>query len=439
MTLAPDDYTDEPTTPDDLPRGAALLTSDSGGDAGDGETNPALLVLVLAFFGFLGWLGITYLLFVLALVFMIFLHELGHFLTARWTGMKATQFFIGFGPTVFSFRRGETEYGLKAIPAGAFVRIIGMNNLDPVDPADEPRAYRNASYPRRMLVITAGSLMHFAQAVVVFALAFSVFGVRMPENSWTISTLSMLDDGSPAPSIQAGLETGDRLVSVDGVPAVPFAEMATYIQARPGETVTLEVARDADGDASTPDEVLTTQATLASLPQPDGTVTGFLGVGPTYDRSTPGVLFGVEHFADQLTASVTAIPQFFSPSSLANLASLMGQGSEEVDLTDDEAATRPVSMVGVVRIAGDSEVDWIGRLLLFGSINVFVGAINLVPLLPLDGGHAAIGTYERLRSWRGRRHHADVAKLMPLTYAVVGLLGFIFVSTVWLDIFRPIS
>ncbi len=96
------------------------------------------------------------------LVISIFLHELGHFVTARWTGMKVTQFFLGFGPRLWSFRRGETEYGVRALPLGAFVRIIGMNNLDEVEPADEARTYRQQSFPKRLLVISAGSIMHIA-------------------------------------------------------------------------------------------------------------------------------------------------------------------------------------------------------------------------------------------------------------------------------------
>ena len=113
--------------------------------------------------------------FVVGILVSVFLHETGHFVTARLTGMKATQFFIGFGPRLWSFRRGETEYGVRVLPLGAFVRIIGMNNMDDVPPADEARTYRQKSYPRRMLVITAGSLMHLLIAIV---LLFTVYSIR---------------------------------------------------------------------------------------------------------------------------------------------------------------------------------------------------------------------------------------------------------------------
>jgi hypothetical protein len=123
-----------------------------------------VIVVLLAALAWWSWWAFV---FVVLLIGCIFLHELGHFATAKWTGMKATQFFLFMGPKLWSFKRGETEYGVRAYPVGAFVRIIGMNNMDDVDPEDEPRAYRAKSYPRRMLVITAGSLMHMLIAVAL--------------------------------------------------------------------------------------------------------------------------------------------------------------------------------------------------------------------------------------------------------------------------------
>ena len=139
------------------------------------------LAVILGLLVALGFYSIWALVFVIGLLVSIFLHELGHFVTARKTGMKVTQFFLFMGPKLFSFRRGETEYGLRAIPLGAFVRIVGMNNLDPVDPEDEPRAYRSKSYPRRMLVITAGSIMHMLIAVVLLFAVYAVNGQRVDQ------------------------------------------------------------------------------------------------------------------------------------------------------------------------------------------------------------------------------------------------------------------
>jgi len=186
-------------------------------------TNWPALIGLAAFFVFIGYLGIAYLAMVLGLVIMIFLHELGHFMTAKWSGMKATQFFLGFGPTLFSRQRGEVEWGIKALPFGAFVRIVGMSNLDPYDPADADKAYINKSYPRRMWVITAGSVMHFIQAAIILVFAVSIVGVRDAAvidgaledapRPWTIGEISQLETGE-TPSIEAGLEVGDRIVSM---------------------------------------------------------------------------------------------------------------------------------------------------------------------------------------------------------------------------------
>ena len=136
------------------------------------EDPPATLAGRLVGLGILGllvWLAFVntwMFVFVIGIIVSVFLHETGHFVTARMTGMKATQFFLGFGPRLWSFRRGETEYGVRALPLGAYVRIIGMNNMDDVPPEDEARTYRQQTFPRRLLVISAGSLMHMLIAIV---------------------------------------------------------------------------------------------------------------------------------------------------------------------------------------------------------------------------------------------------------------------------------
>lgn len=416
-------------------------------DNPDGEeaSNPVGLVILLGLLGLL-WFGAGFrsFVFVLGLIIMIVLHELGHFMTARWTGMKASQFFLGFGPRIWSTRRGEVEYGLRAIPAGAFVRIHGMNNLDPIeDPADADRAYMHKSYPRRMLVITAGSMMHFIQAVLLFVFAFSVLGTIDPDSDWEVGTVSAVDLLNPAqgdevtrelPAIDAGLAPGDTIVSVDGMETARFADLRDYLRARPDQDVTFNVLK-ADGST---EEVTTT---LAAVPSEEGDIIGFLGIAPSFsgrERAAPWV--GVQEFGSAMKTGVTTIPSFFAPDRLANLGSLMFSGSEEVTIDSEEAAERPISMVGAVRIAGQDDFDWFVPITFLAFINVFVGLVNLVPLLPLDGGHAAIATYERIRSiGKDRPHNADVAKLLPLTYGVVALLAFLFVSTIWLDIVRPIS
>ncbi len=400
----------------------------------DQPNNPVGVVALVAMFGALWYFGgLTVLAVVLGLVVMIFLHELGHFMTARWTGMKATEFFLGFGPRIFSFRRGETTYGMKWIPAGAYVRIVGMNNLDPPPPGDEDRAYMNKPYWAKMWVITAGSAMHFIQALVILIMLYAVIGVGpfSPHHQWSVGELSRLETGE-SPAVAAGLELGDRVIAVDGVETNEWVDLVEAVAERPGEEVTLTIERDG--------AVFESDTTLASRPSPDGE-RGFLGIAQASDRQRVSPAYAFTDFVGITGEAVVAVPRFFSPSSLANLGSLVASGSEDVQISSDEAASRPVSMIGAVRIAAASaQYDWTMPLSILAFINIFVGVINLVPLLPLDGGHAAVATYEKGRSLvTGRTYRVDVAKLMPLTYAVVALLAFIGLSTMYLDIARPIG
>ena len=183
----------------------------AGGDTQDlaeesgGRNSSLSLVLLAVFFVWLGATNPWMLVFVIGLIISIFLHEFGHYWTARKTGMKVTQFYMGFGPRLWSRKRGELEYGIRAIPLGAFVRIIGMSNLDDCDPADESRSYRSKSYPRRLLVITAGSLMHMAIALTLFIGVYSVAG-RLGETG-SVRIVYAPVSGSPAAAI--GLREGD--------------------------------------------------------------------------------------------------------------------------------------------------------------------------------------------------------------------------------------
>ena len=155
--------------------------------------NPLRLLAVIAGIVALGvFVSLPAVIVVLALVFMIFMHELGHYVTARRAGMLVTEFFIGFGPRIWSFRRGEVEYGLKAIPAGAYVRVVGMSNLDEVDPVDEARTYRQQPFWQRFSVAVAGSTMHFLMALVLLFVVFAGFGVADPSD-WSIARVTPSD------------------------------------------------------------------------------------------------------------------------------------------------------------------------------------------------------------------------------------------------------
>jgi membrane-associated protease RseP (regulator of RpoE activity) len=443
-TLLPSDPVPSPAAPAPIPKG-----------------HPGRLAILAGLVLLAGWRGGWALLVVIAaLVVMIFLHELGHYLTAKSAGMKVTEFFIGFGPRIWSFQRGETEYGLKVIPAGAYVKIIGMHNLDEFDPADADRTYMSKPFWRRISVAVAGSTMHFLLALVCFFVAFAFVG--LPGGSlisdegdlnalearvgWNIDRLT---PGSAAE--QAGLESGDRVVSIDGVETPTFGAFGDAVRDRPGETVVVVYERNG--------EVHTAEATIGVR---DGDGTGFFGVGSDFDalaaidslpRETVGLgtALGntVESYRDSVTQTFRGLGQILSPSGLSQLGSdaftptdqpegpvVGNDGSVTGSSSSGDDHVRASSIVGISGV-GASLLDGgnVGYFLaLFATINIFIGVFNLVPLLPLDGGHVAIAVYEKFRSMRlGRDYHVDVVKLLPVTYAAVLVLAFLGISTIVLD------
>lgn len=361
--------------------------------------------------------------FVLGLLVSVFLHEVGHFWTARRTGMKATQFFMGFGPRVFSVRRGETEYGLRALPLGAFVRIIGMNNIDLVDPVDEPRAYRSKSYPRRLLVITAGSLMHMVIALCLFVGVYVTAGGTV--HTGRAEVIDMMQ-GSPA--WEAGIRPGDVLVSIGGRDVTNYDSVVDAIVIHgPGDTV--PVVWETDGARRSADVVLSASASDAEK--------GFLGVF-AWDRVERRL--GLPTAVGRSVGDIGAMMR----DSVSGVATVLNPLNSWQQLTDENAPLekRPTTVVGMSQVGGEvGRTEGIaGVLRLLGYVNVFVGLFNMFPLLPFDGGHAAIATYERVRSRRGRvPYRADVEKMVPVATAVVGLLLVLFFTGLYLDIARPIG
>jgi membrane-associated protease RseP (regulator of RpoE activity) len=372
--------------------------------------------------------------FCIALVAVVMIHEAAHFVAAKWSGMKATEFFFGFGPRLWSIRKGETEYGIKAIPLGGYVKIIGMSNLErDIDPADEPRTYRQASYPKRMLVALAGVATHFAMAFLLLVILLTAVGVPNYEKpSLTIGSISRLDTGA-APAVDAGFKVGDRIVSVGGTPVANWDDVPPIIRESAGRPVDFVVERDG--------RRLNLTATPATLER-EGQTRGFIGVGPkpAVERLNPIAASGraVSEIWTLSTTSVTALGSFFAPGALRDYAGqLTNSGSNTPASADDQ---RFVSVVGVARIAGQAaESGLFNVVYLLVLLNIFIGIFNLVPLLPLDGGHVAIATYERIRSRAGRRYQADVGKMMPVAAAVIAVLVLIGVTSIYLDIVKPVA
>ena len=385
---------------------------------------------VAGIIGLLVWLAtvnIWWFAFVVGVLIAVFMHELGHFVTARMTGMKATQFFIGFGPRLWSFRRGETEYGVRALPLGAFVRIIGMNSMDDVDPVDEHRTYRVKSYPKRMLVITAGSLMHVFMAIALLFTVYVIDGEIVQRDG---AEITFVEPSGPA--FSDGVREGDVVLAVNGSTVNGPAQLGELVRSNaPGESITLDVLRDGRPMVLTVGLGANTDEASPLFGQP------YLGVGSN------GVFETVEHGVG--AAAVNSVTDIFPVAwestkgviNVLNPINIVGH----LTGTNDDIATRPTTLVGVTGISDDigEAQGFIGILYLLAVLNVFVGVFNMFPLLPLDGGHAAIATYERFRERKGERYYADVARLMPFAMGVIMVLLFLFMSGLYLDITDPLG
>jgi membrane-associated protease RseP (regulator of RpoE activity) len=378
---------------------------------------------------------------VVALLVTVMLHELGHFAMAKWGGMKVSEFFVGFGPRLWSVRKGETEYGVKALPLGGYVRILGMHNLEPVEPEDEARTYRQAPFWRRMTVAVAGSTVHFLLALILLFVFLVGFG-RPNLDKTVVQEITRLGSGE-APAVDAGFRPGDRIIGVDDARMTNVKDIIQYVHDHPGQEVRFRVERGG--------HPVDLKPTVLADHNPAGRQIGFLGVGFTSPLNrvspitaladTPGEIW------HQGVLSGKVLGSFFTPSSLRDYTHTLTGDHAAKEAGGSSAGTddggggevRFLSPVGFVRVASQASGSGIPAVLnLLIAINVFVGIFNLVPLLPLDGGHVAIAVYEKIRSMFARRpYHADVAKLLPLTYAVVMVIFALGATSLWLDIVDP--
>ena len=370
--------------------------------------------------------------FVVALLLSVMVHEFGHYITARKFKMKVTEFFLGFGKRIWSFRKGETEYGIKAIPAGGYCKISGMTPDEVMEPGEESRAFYIARSSKKLIVLGAGSFLHFVLGIVLLFTLLAGVGV----NSLTSVVKEVVPDSS---AVVAGFQQGDEIQSINGEEVTDWGRGVELIRTSNGGELTFTVIRDG--------QALDLRAT-PRLTDVGGEERYVLGIINEVGTKRFGILK-----AGKESLSITGSMTIQSIKSLALLPAkipeLWGQtfGGEERD------ADGLVGVVGVARVSGETlasgDQNWSQRigtfLLIIASLNIFVGVFNLLPILPLDGGHMAVAIADEIRAFiarlRGRPRPApiNVQVLTPITAVVVIILIALTLLLLVADIINPIS
>jgi membrane-associated protease RseP (regulator of RpoE activity) len=426
------------------------------------------------------------LLFVVGVAVSIGLHELGHLVPGKLFDVKVTQYFIGFGRTLWSRRRGETEYGVKAIPLGGYVKLVGMlppdSGQDPtrvrtrntgmfaqlvsdaraaeyehVDADEHDRLFYNKHWLKRLTIMGSGVMTNLVLAFGLFAVVYMGYGV--PESTTTVSEVSQCviavtkhNEDQPvrqctakdpaSPALLAGFRPGDRFVSFNGTPVTSWDQISHEVRANDDNRATVVVERDGRRVTLHPTTVVSPRAD----PSEPSRITkvGFLGITPTVANDRKGLPYVVTTMADDTWKTVTTIAAM--PQKLYHV----GRAALHLEPRDPSG---PMSVVGAGRVAGEvaSEHTFpladrlVSLVLLLAGLNLFLGMLNLVPLPPFDGGQIATTLYEVVRRGIARVLHrpdpgaVDAAKLLPVTYVMAGLILLMSVILIYADIVAPVS
>jgi membrane-associated protease RseP (regulator of RpoE activity) len=370
--------------------------------------------------------------FVVALLLSVMVHEFGHYITARKYGMWVSEFFVGFGKRIWSVQRGETEFGVKAIPAGGYCKIEGMAPNDEMPEGAEGRAFYKASSGKKLIVLGAGSFLHF---VLGFVLLFTLFA-----GIGTNQVLPVISEVVPNSAAQAaGIAPGDEIVSINGKKVSQWFKDVEVIRQSQGADITLEINRDGQQ---------LTVVTNARLTDIDGTKRYVLGIINDVGLKRSGLLLSVKNSAivtkDFLTESVKSLAKL--PEKIPALWGATVRGEER-------DANGLVGVVGVARVSGEAvgsdKLTPMERLatfvLIVASLNIFVGIFNLLPILPLDGGHMAVAIADEIRAFiarlRGRPRPApiDVTVLTPITMVVFVVLATLTLLLLVADVINPVT
>ena len=370
--------------------------------------------------------------FVVALLLSVMVHEFGHFITARRYGMWVSEFFVGFGKRIWSVQRGETEFGVKAIPAGGYCKIEGMSPNDAMPEGEEDRAFYKASSGKKLIVLGAGSFLHFVLGYLLLFVLFAGVG--------TNQVLPIIGEVVPNSAAQsAGIQVGDEVISINGVEVTTWYKDVEAIRNSQGKELTLGLLRDGQN--------ITVTAT-PRLTDIDGTERYVLGIVNITGLKRSGVI-------ESASNSFKVTKSFLSESvkSLAKLPEKIPALWGATVRGEERDANGLVGVVGVARVSGEAvgsdKLTPMERLatflLIVASLNIFVGVFNLLPILPLDGGHMAVAIADEIRAFiarlRGRPRPApiDVTALTPITMVVFVILACLTLLLLVADVINPVT
>ena len=371
--------------------------------------------------------------FIFALLFSVMVHEFGHYLTARRFGMRVSEFFLGFGKRIWSYQRGETEFGIKAIPAGGYCRIEGMTPDDDMPDGESHRAFYLASSAKKLIVLGAGSFLHFILGYLLLLLLLAGVGVNQ-----VLPVIDTVSANSAAAA--AGFQKGDEIIAIDGDRSTDWQDQLDKIRNSKGRDLTFTIKRDGI------EQQITAAPRMTDID--DGTSRYVLGIINEFGTKRLDPATSVTSAA-KLTWSFTTASAKALIQLPTKIPALWGQtfGGEKRD------ENGLVGIVGVARVSGQAAAsgelttsERIGTfILIVASLNIFVGLFNLLPILPLDGGHMAVAIADEIRAFiarlRGRARPAgiDVKVLTPVTSVVFVILALLTVLLLIADIFNPIS
>ncbi len=417
------------------------------------------------------------LIFAFGILFSIGLHEIGHLVPAKKFGVRVPTYMVGFGPTIWSKIKGETEYGVKLLPLGGYIRMIGMYPPNPkgevapeklgrmgnlieearnetfkeIAPEDENRVFYKLSVPKKLTVMFGGPFMNLVIATVLFFVTLSGIGISAPSTTLgnvsacvpsaanpegIASTNGGCGDGIATAAAKAGLQVGDKLISVDGVAITKWEDLSVALADKTDKAIAIIVERNGAQQ--------TLAATVGSIEDAPGEVRPFLGISPELEMQRMPL---AEVPAEMWNTTVLSVQGLISfPAKVLQLG-----GELFTDAPRDVEG--PVSVIGVGRISGQvtatdaiSNLDKISVLLmLLASLNLFLFLFNLVPILPLDGGHIAGALYEGLRRVVARVLRkpdpgpVDTARMLPVAYVATMVILAMSLVVILADIIKPLN